>query len=192
MGDDYMRYLLFILATLILLFALAGCTKYKDGEPVNKEPEEEQQEDTIAKEEAKKEEQPKEEPKKDKKKESTEKEKPEKQTIKVDKEIELGNINLRLENVYVEGNELSFGFWWNHWASNDKVHFSYFAYPVVTQNGEELEQQDDKDTLLRQTAKGVDSRVELKYKLKDDSPVEIKFKTTTDNPEEEIITVDIK
>lgn len=112
--------------------------------------------------------------------------------IEVNEEIELGNITIKLENVYIKDNELSFGFWWNHWASNDEVHFSYFAYPVVTQNGVELEQQDEKDSLLRQTQKGVDSRVDLKYELEDDSPVEIKFKTTSDDPEEEIINIDVK
>ena len=115
----------------------------------------------------------------------------EKKTINVNEEIELGNINIDIENAYVENNVLSFGFWWNHWASNEKIHFSVLAYPVVSQNGNELEMQDDKDTLLKQTAKGVDSRVDLKYELEDDSPVEIKFKTTSDDPEEESITIDI-
>src|SRR5690625_5128415 len=98
----------------------------------------------------------------------------EKKTINVNEEIELGNINIDIENAYVEDNELSFGFWWNHLASNEKRHFSVLAYPVVSQNGHELEMQDDKDTLLKQTAKGVESRVDLKYDLEDDSPVEIK------------------
>lgn len=128
------------------------------------------------------------------KEEDTEKQEPkepEEKKIEVDKEIELDKINIKLENVYVKDNELKFGFWWNHWATNDKAHFSVFAYPVITQNGEELELQDDKDTLLKQTEKGVDSRVDLKVELQDDSPVEIKFKTTSDNPEEEVINIEL-
>src|SRR5699024_8092337 len=117
-----------------------------------------------------------------------------KQTIDINKEIEfdMGNLTLDIESVYIENNTMSFGFWWNYWSSYDEAHFLLFAYPVVKQNGEELEEIDKKDTLIRQTKKGVDSRVDLEYELKDDSPVEIKIKTTSDDPEEEVIEVDIK
>lgn len=116
------------------------------------------------------------------------------QVIEVNEVIEFehGNLNIELQNVYIEDDKLIFGFWWNHWASNDKVHFSYFAYPVVKQDGQELSQEDKGDTLLRQTDKGVDSRVDLEYKLIDDSPIEITIKTASDDPEEETIEIDIK
>lgn len=115
----------------------------------------------------------------------------EEKKIEINKEMELENIKISLENAYVKDSKLSFGFWWSHWATNDKAHFSVFAYPVVTQDGEELEQEDNKDSLLKQTEKGVDSRVDLEYELIDDSPVEIKFKTTSEDPKEETIEVDI-
>ena len=146
-------------------------------------------------------EKPKEEPNEESKTEETEEvDKKEeelqekKQTIDINKEIEfdMGNLTLDIESVYIENNTMSFGFWWNYWSSYDEAHFLLFAYPVVKQNGEELEEIDKKDTLIRQTKKGVDSRVDLEYELKDDSPVEIKIKTTSDDPEEEVIEVDIK
>src|SRR5699024_7630340 len=117
-----------------------------------------------------------------------------KQTRDINKKIEFDMCTLKLdiESVYVEGNTLSLGFWWNYWSSYDEAHFLLFAYPVVKQNGEELEEVDEKDSLLRQTKKGVDSREDLEYELKDDSPVEIKIKTTSDDPEEEVIEIDIK
>src|SRR5699024_2484532 len=102
-----------------------------------------------------------------------------KQTIDVNKEIEfvMGNLTLDIESVYVEDNTMSVGFWWNYWSSYDEAHFLLFAYPVVTPDGEELEEVEEKDSLLRQTKKGVVSRVDLEYELEDDSPVEIKIKT---------------
>src|SRR5699024_2215943 len=118
----------------------------------------------------------------------------EEQTIEINKEIEfdIGNLTLDIESVYIENNTMSFGFWWNYWSSYDEAHFLLFAYPVVKHNGEELEEIDKKDTLIRQTKKGVDSRVDFKYELEDDSPVEIKIKTTSYEHEEEVIEIDIK
>src|SRR5699024_8195772 len=107
-------------------------------------------------------------------------------------EFDMGNLTLDIESVYIENNTMSFGFWWNYWSSYDEAHFLLFAYPVVTQGGEELEEVDEKDSLLRQTKQGVDSRVALEYEMKNDSPVEIKIKTTSDEPEEEVIEIDIK
>lgn len=123
---------------------------------------------------------------------SGDKDESEEKVIELNKEIELDNINIKIENVYVEDDKIRFGFWWNHWASNDKIHFSVLAYPVVEQAGEELEQEDKNDSLLKQTEKGVDSRVDLEYELIDDSPVTIKFKTTSDDPSEESFEVDIE
>lgn len=113
--------------------------------------------------------------------------------IEVNKEFEFeyGGLKLGIQTVKVVDNKLSFGFWWNHWAGNEDVHFSYFAYPIVEQNGESLEYEDKNDSLLRQRPKGVDGRVDLEYKLIDDSPVTIKFKTTSDNPEEESFEVEL-
>lgn len=116
----------------------------------------------------------------------------EEKTIEINKEIELDNINIGIENVYIEDGKIRFGFWWNHWSSKDSVHFTVLAYPIVEQNGKELGQEDKNNTLLRQTEKGVDSRVDLEYELIDDSPVTITFKTTTDDPIEETIEVDIE
>lgn len=128
------------------------------------------------------------------KEDKEEQEESEEKIIEINKEIEfdMGNLTIELENVYVEDDTLSFGYWWNYWSSYDKAHFLLFAYPVVKQGGEELEEVDEKDSLLKQTKKGVNSRVDLEYELIDDSPVEIIFKTATDNPEEETIEVDIE
>src|SRR5699024_11055369 len=54
-------------------------------------------------------------------------------TLNVNKEMNFGhgNLNVELQSVEVDGDELSLGFWWNHWASNEDIHFSYFAYPSV-------------------------------------------------------------
>lgn len=112
--------------------------------------------------------------------------------IKLDKEIELDNVKIEVEQLRVNDDELTLPFWWSHWASNDKVHFQALAYVVVKQDDEELKATDKNDTLLKQTSKGVKSRVELKYELVDDSPVDITFKTVDDDPEEYGMTVDIK
>ncbi len=116
----------------------------------------------------------------------------EEKKVEINKELKLNNIMVELDNVYVEGSNMRLPFWWSHWDSNDKIHLGVLVYPIVSQNGEELEYEDNGDTLLRQTEKGVDSRVELEYTLQDDSPVEIRFKTTADDPIEESVSVDIK
>src|SRR5699024_10348152 len=117
----------------------------KDEEKAKEEPEEESKSEETEEVDKKEEEEPQEK----------------KQTIDINKEIEfdMGNLTLDIESVYVKDNTLSFGFWWNYWSSYDEAHFLLFAYPVVTQDGEELEEVDEKDSLLRQTKKGVDSRV---------------------------------
>lgn len=122
------------------------------------------------------------------------KEKPQdgEQAIKVDEEYELGNVKIEVELVKIDEDELTLPFWWSHWATNDKAHFEALAYVTVKQDGDELKATDKNDTLLKQTSKGVDSRIELKYELIDDSPVDITFKTTSDDPEEDGMTVDIK
>lgn len=126
--------------------------------------------------------------------EGMEEEEHQEQTIDVNKEMEfdMGNLTLDIESIYIEDNTLSLGFWWNYWSSYEEAHFLLFAYPVVMQNGEELEEVDKKESLLKQTEKGVDSRVDLEYELEDDSPVEIKIKTTSDDPEEETITIELE
>ena len=185
----YKKWWFWLVAFLVFGFVVGQTSDNEEqAEDVEQEPEDEEK----AKEEPKEESKSEETEEVDKKEEEEPQE--EEQTIEINKEIEfdIGNLTLDIESVYVEGNTLSFGFWWNYWSSYDEAHFLLFAYPVVTQGGEELEEVDEKDSLLRQTKKGVDSRVDLEYELKNDSPVEIKIKTTSDEPEEEVIEIDIK
>ena len=179
----YKKWWFWLVAFLVFGFVVGQTADDEPTEEVEEQPKKEEKEQVEEKEVTEEGKESKEKP--------TEKEE---QTIDINKEIEfdMGNLTLDIESVYVEDNTLSFGFWWNYWSSYDEAHFLLFAYPVVTQNGEELEEIDKKDTLIRQTKKGVDSRVDLEYELKDDSPVEIKLKTTSDDPEEEVIEIDIK
>lgn len=102
-------------------------------------------------------------------------------------------MTIDLQTVKVEDDELSVWAWWYHGATREKVHFSVLATLSVLQNGEYLDIVEGEDTFLRQTGYGVDSNLDVKYKLIDkDSPVEIRFRTTTDDPEEESVTIDIK
>lgn len=121
------------------------------------------------------------------------KEEPKENTIKVDEEIELRNLNFNIQTITIEKDKVTIPMNWNHWASNEKVHLTVLAYPVVKQGDDELEMTGGEDSLLRQTAKGVDSRIEVEYQLIDDeTPITITMKTTADDPEEDSITVDIK
>src|SRR5699024_885082 len=150
----------------------------KDEEKAKEEPEEESKSEETEEVDKKEEEEPQEK----------------KQTIDINKEIEfdIGNVTLDIESVYIENNKMSFGFWWNYWSSYDEAHIMLFAYPVVKKSGEAVDEVNEKDSLHRQTKKGVESRVDLEYELEYDSPVEIKIKTTSDDPEEEVIEIDIK
>lgn len=185
----YKKWWFWLVAFLVFGFVVGQTS---DNEELTEEVGQEQKDEEKAKEEPKEESKSEETEEVDKKEEEEPQEK--EQTIDVNKEMEfdIGNLTLDIETVYIENNTLSFGFWWNYWSSYDEAHFLLFAYPVVTQGGEELEEVDEKDSLLRQTKKGVDSRVDLEYELEDDSPVEIKIKTTSDDPEEEVIEIDIK
>lgn len=185
----YKKWWFWLVALLVFGFVVGQTS---DNEEQTEEVGQEQEDEEKAKEEPKEESKSEETEEVDKKEEEEPQEK--EQTIDINKEIEfdIGNLTLDIESVYVEGNTLSFGFWWNYWSSYDEAHFLMFAYPVVKQNGKELEEIDEKDSLIRQTKKGVDSRVDLEYELEDDSPVEIKIKTTSDDPEEEVIEIDIK
>src|SRR5699024_5117813 len=185
----YKKWWFWLVAFLVFGFVVGQTS---DDEEQAEDVEQDSKDEEKAKEEHEEESKSDETEEKDKKEKEETQEK--KKTIDINKEIEfdMGNLTLDIESVYIENNTMSFGFWWNYWSSYDEAHFLLFAYPVVTQDGEELEEVDEKDSLLRQTKKGVDSRVDLEYELEDDSPVEIKIKTTSDEPEEEVIEVDIK
>src|SRR5699024_7851885 len=108
-------------------------------------------------------------------------------------EFDIGNVNIEVQTVNVEGESLTVPIWWNHWAGNKKVHLTALVYPVVKQDGEELKEVDGGDSLLKKKDKGVDGRAKVTYELVDDStPVDIKFKTTAYDPEEESFEVNIK
>src|SRR5699024_6375562 len=114
-------------------------------------------------------------------------------TIKVGKEFDIGNVNIEVQTVKVSDDTITVPVWWSHWAGDKKVHLTALAYPIVTQDGEELKEVDGGDSLLKQKDKGVDGRAKVTYELLDDStPVEIKFKTTADEPEEESIAVELE
>jgi len=116
-----------------------------------------------------------------------------KQTYEINEEFEFdyGNLDLELQNIYVEDGELKFGIWWKHWATNDKIHFEYFAHVKVEQNGEALERIDDNDSTLKQIEKGVIGKVELEYQLKDDSPISIEVFTLGEDQESHTIEVEL-
>lgn len=114
-------------------------------------------------------------------------------TIKVNKEFEIGNVNIEIQTVKVDDGSITIPIWWSHWAGNEKVHLTALAYPVITQGGKELKEIDGGDSLLKKKSKGVDDRAKVTYELIDEhTPVEIEFKTTADEPEEEAFTVDIE
>ena len=114
-------------------------------------------------------------------------------TIKVNQEFDIGNVNIEIQTVKVSDDTITVPIWWSHWAGDKKVHLTALAYPIVTQDGEELKEVDGGDSLLKQKDKGVEGRAKVTYELLDDStPVEIKFKTTADEPEEESIAVELE
>src|SRR5699024_5071893 len=158
----YKKWWFWLVAFMVFGFVVGQTS---DNEEQAEDVEQEQEDKEKAKEEPKEESKSEETEEVDKKEEEEPQEK--EQTLEIRKEIErtienkkeneldIGNLTLDIESVYVEGNTLSLGFWWNYWSSYDEAHFLLFAYPVVTQGGEELEEVDEKDSLLRQTKKGV-------------------------------------
>lgn len=191
-----MKRLLLLFAAVLILTACGQSeeekqTEVEAQEQVEKEAQLKKEEKATQKEQEKKNKESAEQKKKDKAAET--KDKPKENTIKVDEEIELRNLNFKIQTVTIEGDKVTVPISWSHWASNEKVHLTVLAYPVVKQGDDELEVIGGEDSLLRQTAKGVDSRVEVEYQLIDDeTPITITMKTTSDDPEEDSITVDIK
>jgi len=190
------KRLLLLFATVLLLTACGQSEEEKQAEveaqeQVEKEAQLKKEEKVAQKEQEKKDKESAEQKKKDKA--AKEKEEQKESTIKVDEEIELRNLNFKIQTVTIENDKVTVPMSWNHWASNEKIHLTALAYPVVKQGDDELEMIGGEDSLLRQTAKGVDSRIEVEYQLIDDeTPITITMKTTSDDPEEGSITVDIK
>ena len=112
--------------------------------------------------------------------------------IEVNQDFEINNVKISLQSITVEDEIITIPFRWQHWVSNDEVHFSVLAYVAVYQGDEHLELVSGEDSQYKKVKKGVDGFVELDYKLIDGGgPLEIKFIRTTDEAEEESITIDI-
>lgn len=115
-----------------------------------------------------------------------------KQRIEVNEELKVRNVTANISSVTVEDGTITIPIRWQHWAGNDKVHFSVLAFPAVYQGEQHLEMISGEDSMYKKIDKGVDGMVELKYELIDEeTPVTIKVIATTDQAEEGTVTVNI-
>lgn len=115
-----------------------------------------------------------------------------KKRIEVNEELKVNKVTANVSSVTIEDGVIEIPLWWQHWASNDKVHFSFLAYMAVYQGDQHLKAVSGEDSMLKKVDKGVESMVRVKYELIDeDTPVTIKIIATTDQAEEGVVTVNI-
>lgn len=112
--------------------------------------------------------------------------------IRVDKQININNVEMEIQTVTVEGDTITIPVWWSHKSSYDKAHLTLLVNPVVEQDSEELEVVSGADSLLKQIDKGKPGRVELQYKLRDsEAQVDIRLIEMTDALKEAVISVEL-
>jgi PBP1b-binding outer membrane lipoprotein LpoB len=115
-----------------------------------------------------------------------------KKRIEVNEEMKVANVTANISSITIEEGTIEIPIAWQHWAGNDKVHFSVLAFPAVYQGDQHLEMISGQDSMHKKVDKGIDSMAMLTYKLIDETtPVTIKIIATTDDMEEETVTVKI-